>query len=309
MKAPSIASICGTVTAAANDALPNAERSLQWVDEVAALLPEESRFGWYKNVRPWLRMLPPDDEVAHLAYSMGYLALLTRTTPELIAAERVQFAALFHRLTEEITGSVKTTAVYHQKLNDRLMILPGEISQGLSPAALAAEIVDGVKEQFLRSGVSEAGRQLNEQGYQLRELVSTQNHVLAEFRQQLNDSRSHVTWVLNSVVSSADSAKKSIDLWNHEMRKVQWIYLGLVLLIGLLLGALLYWWALTPQEVSAQRHESPMQLQQLPAAIPERRPDMNRNDLTARWSERETKRVVRHAPGNKQAHLKEQEIR
>jgi len=35
-------------------------------------------------------MLPPDDEVAHLAYSMGYLALLTRTTPALVAAERVR---------------------------------------------------------------------------------------------------------------------------------------------------------------------------------------------------------------------------
>ena len=268
MKALPVTSIRGTVTTAATDVSPNAERSLQWVEEVAALLPEESRLGWYRNVRPWLRMLPPDDEVAHLAYSMGYLALLTRNTPELIAAERVQFAALFHRLTEEMTGSVEATAAYHQKLDDRLRILPEEIAQGLSPAALAAEIVNGVKEQFLRSGVSEAGRHLNEQGGRLRRLVSTQNHVLAEFRQQLNDSRSHAAWVLNSVVGSADSAKTSIDLWNHEMRKVQWIYLGLVLLIGLLLGALLYWWALTPQEVSAQRHESPVQLHELPAATP-----------------------------------------
>ena len=247
MKEPPVTSIRGTVTVA--DALPDAERSLQWVDEIAALLPAESRLGWYRNVRPWLRMLPPDDEVAHLAYSMGYLALLTRNTPELIAAERVQLAALFHSLTEEMIGSVKTTAAYHQKLNDRLKILPGEIAQGLSPAALAAEIVDGVKEQFLQSGVSEVGRQLNEQGNRLRQLVSTHNNVVAEFRQQLNDSRAHVTWILNSVVSSADSAKKSIDLWNHEMRRVQWIYLGLVLLIGVLLGAFFYWWIISPQGV------------------------------------------------------------
>jgi len=144
---------------------------------------------------------------------------------------------------------VKTTAAYHQELNDRLKILPGEIAQGLSPAALAAEIVDGVKDQFLHAGVSEAGKQLKEQGDRLRQVVSGQNHVLAELRQQLNDSRSHVTWVLNSVVSGADSAKKSIDLWNHEMRRVQWIYLGLVLLIGVLLGALFYWWIISPQEV------------------------------------------------------------
>ena len=75
--------------------------------------------------------------------------------------------------------------------------------------------MDGVKEQFQESGVSEAGRQLKEQGDRLRQVVSGQNHALAEFRQQMKDSQSHVTWVLNSVTSAADSAKKSIDLWDE----------------------------------------------------------------------------------------------
>ncbi len=106
------------------------------VDDVAALLPEESRLGWYKNVYArGCGCFPPDDEMSlHLAYSMGYLALLTRSTPALIAAERVQLADLFHRLTDEMTGSVKATAAYHQKLNDRLKILPGEYrALGLQP--------------------------------------------------------------------------------------------------------------------------------------------------------------------------------
>jgi hypothetical protein len=267
MKQPAVTPIrdTGAPTVAAIAPLDKADRELQWIDEVAALLPEESRLGWYRNVRPWLRMLPPDDEVAHLAYSMGYLALLTRSTPELIAGERAKVAALFRSLIEEMTAAAKTTAAYHQKLNDRLSSLPGEIAKGLSPAALATEIADGVKDQFLQSGVSEAGRQLKEQGDRLRQVVSGQNHALVEFRQQLNDSRTHVTWVLNSVVSTADSAKKSIDLWNHEMRRVQWIYLGLVLLIGVLLGVFFYWWVIsphgvpTPHQVSAaQQAETPV---------------------------------------------------
>jgi hypothetical protein len=67
---------------------PKSALDVQWVDEVASLLPEELRLGWYRNIRPWLRTLPPDDEVAHLAYSMGYPALLTRSAPVLVAAER-----------------------------------------------------------------------------------------------------------------------------------------------------------------------------------------------------------------------------
>ena len=123
MKQPTVTPIreTGAVTVPASGPLPNIERDLRWIDEVAALLPEESRLGWYRNVGPWLRMLPPDDEVAHLAYSMGYLALLTRVTPELIAAERAKLAALSRSLIEEMTAAAKTTAVYHQKLSDRLI--------------------------------------------------------------------------------------------------------------------------------------------------------------------------------------------
>jgi ElaB/YqjD/DUF883 family membrane-anchored ribosome-binding protein len=219
------------------------------VEEVAALLPEESRLGWYQNVRPWLRMLPPDDEVAHLAYSMGYLALLTRSTPALVAAERVKLSALLQRLTDEMTGAVKTTAQYHQKLTDRLDGLPAEIAQGLSPNALAAEIVTGVREQFLKCGVPEAGRLLREQGDSLRKLAAAHAHTLADLRQQLDDSRSRAKYVLDSVACSADVAKKSIDQWNSEMRQVQWIQMGWTLLTGLLLGALLYWWAVDPHDV------------------------------------------------------------
>jgi len=239
----------GTVPAATTEPEPDAARDLQWVEEVAALLPEESRLGWYQNVRPWLRMLPPDDEIAHLAYSMGYLALLTRSTPALVAAERAKLAALLQRLTDEMTGAVKTTAQYHQNLTERLNALPAEIARGLSPATLAAEIVTGVREQFLKSGVPEAGRLLKEQGDSLRKLATDQAHTLADMRQQLNDSRSRTKYVLDSVACSADAVKKSIDQWNSEMRKVQWIQMGWTLLTGLLLGALLYWWVLDPHEV------------------------------------------------------------
>ena len=143
MKQPTVTPIreTGVVTATASGLLPNVERDLQWIDEVAALLPEESRLGWYRNVRPWLRMLPPDDEVAHLAYSMGYLALLTRSTPLIVAEERAKLTDLLHRHRDDVIGAVKATADYHQKLNDRLKKLPSEIAQGLSPKALATEIV------------------------------------------------------------------------------------------------------------------------------------------------------------------------
>jgi hypothetical protein len=246
---------------------PNAAPDLTWVEEVASLLPEELRLGWYRNVRPWLRMLPPDDEIAHLAYSMGYLALLTRSTPALVAEERAKLTALFQRHGDEMTGAVKATADYLQELSDRLKKLPAEIAQGLSPKALATEIADGVREQFLQSGIPEAGRLLKEQGDRLGQVLAQQAYVIAELRQQLIESRSQATCALDRVVSGADAAKKSIDQWNHEMRQVQWLYLGSVLLAGVLLGALLYWWALDPQEFHSPLEASRNQQGQHAAAV------------------------------------------
>ncbi len=216
-------------------------------------------------------MLPPDDEVAHLAYSMGYLALLTRTTPALIAAERVRLTATLERLSSETAASVKSTADYHQRLNDRLSQLPGEIAQGIRPDALADQIVAAVREQFLNCGVPEVVRLLQGQVDSLRQLMTQHAVTLIDFRHQLNETRNRATAALNSVKASGEAARESIDLWNKEMRQVQWMCLGLVLLLGLLMGALFYWWMFDPQEV-AKTKQAATQQSQPSASVPEESP-------------------------------------
>jgi hypothetical protein len=84
--------------------------------------------------------------------------------------------------------------------------LPAEIAQGLCPNALAAEIVTGVREQFLKCGVPEAGKLLKEQGDSLRQLATDQAHTLADMRQQLNDSRSRAKYVLDSQQEVSESS-------------------------------------------------------------------------------------------------------
>ncbi len=246
---------------------PAANPDLKWVEDVAALLPEEERLGWYRNVRPWLRVLPPDDDVAHLAYSMGYLALLTRSTPALIASERAALTTALERLSRETSASVKTTAAYHQELNARLSRLPAEIADGLRPDALADRIVAQVRQQFLGSGIPEAGRLLREEGDRLRELAAEQIRTSSDLRQELIDSGNRARNAWDSALKAADRATKSIDHWNREMCKVQWISLGLTLLIGVLLGAFLYWSALNPPPPRLPQPETPIQQSQ-PSTIP-----------------------------------------
>ena len=196
----------GALAAATTGPAPNALRDLQWVDEIAALLPEDSRLGWYQNVRPWLRMLPPDDEIAHLAYSMGYLALLTRSTPAVMATERSKMGVMLNRLNDEMTGALKTTADYHEKLNNRLTALPAEIARGVNPTALAAKLVAEVREQFLKCGIPEAGRLLKELGEIFQKQAAAHAHKLMEVQEKLYACQHSVISVLDDVLSTADSA-------------------------------------------------------------------------------------------------------
>jgi hypothetical protein len=89
---------------------------------------------------------------------------------------------------------------------------------------------------------------------------------LIDFRQQLNESRSRATAALNSVKASGDAAKESIDLWSKEMRQVQWMCLGLVLLLGLLMGAPFYWWVVDPHEGATQKRATATQQSQAAAS-------------------------------------------
>jgi ElaB/YqjD/DUF883 family membrane-anchored ribosome-binding protein len=142
---------------------------------------------------------------------------------------------------------LKTTGEYHEKLNDRLTALPAEIAQGVNPTALAAQLVAGVREQFLKCGIAEATRLLREQGESFEKLAAAHAHKLMEVQEKLYACQNRVTSVLDDVASTADSAMKSINKWDREMRKVQWVQIGSAWSIGLFLGALMCWWVAAPQ--------------------------------------------------------------
>jgi hypothetical protein len=248
---------------------PQPAANLNWVDEVAALLPEESRLGWYQNVRPWLRMLPPDDEVAHLAYSMGYLALLTRSAPTLVAAERVKLSVLFQRVSEEVSASVKATAEYYQKLSDRITSLATEIARGINADALAEQIATSLREQFVKCGIPETAKLLREQADSLREVLRDQSRTLAACQYELVKTGKSVKGAMETVTDGADKAKASIEQWNREIRQVRWMPTGWALLTGLFVGFVLGWLTLAPRHQADSSHQTPAnpQTQQAPLAV------------------------------------------
>ena len=132
-----------------------------------------------------LRRLPADDEMLRIARAMGFLALVTRQTPAQIATEREKLAAMILDHSIKAMQSARQDAVaLHQQLEERLAQLPAEISEGISPAAIAAKLSESLRQQFVASGIPETAQALA--------VISKQTkQVAAEFdrsSKQLTDS-------------------------------------------------------------------------------------------------------------------------
>ena len=231
----------------------------EWVDKVGALLAEEERLSWYRDLSPWLRALPPQDEVARIAYAMGFLSLLIRRAPLVVAEERAKLTAVVERLSQETGAALKATAAYHHQLDVRLGKLPSEIATGLSPEALAATLIDDIRDQFSRSGIPAAGRLLREHGDQFGQLQTEQARMLARLQHQMQESAKDAGAALVRVREAAQAARNSIGHWDHEMRQVQWLNCGLILFLGIMMGMLLHWWAFDITDTAPQGSNASIQ--------------------------------------------------
>jgi hypothetical protein len=81
------------------------------------------------------------------------LTLLIREAPQAVAAQREQMAQLLEASIAAIRTAADAEHAYHQQLEDRLVKLPAQIAQGISPEAIARPITESVRQEFVRSGL------------------------------------------------------------------------------------------------------------------------------------------------------------
>ncbi|HLJ90769.1 MAG TPA: hypothetical protein VKZ53_28450 [Candidatus Angelobacter sp.] len=88
-------------------------------DSIANLLPKEQREAYYKHLA-YLRQLAPTDEILRVCEAMGFLALVTRETPDKIAVERAALTGILEHAVQAIQKTQETTAEFCRKVEARL---------------------------------------------------------------------------------------------------------------------------------------------------------------------------------------------
>jgi hypothetical protein len=178
-------------------------------DAIAKLLEPGQREYFYQRML-YFRHLRPEDELLRLVEAIGLLALLIREAPQAVAAQREQMAQLLETSIAAIRTAADAEHAYHQQLEDRLVKLPAQIAQGISPEAIARAITESVRQEFVRSGLPATAEALKAVSQQVTQATGHFQRAASELGACTGiavQAQTAITKMTTSVATATDTAQ------------------------------------------------------------------------------------------------------
>jgi hypothetical protein len=141
------------------------------IDRIANFLPVEARAGFYRELRH-CRSLPQNDEMLRIIRAMQYLVLIMVKLPEQMAVERERFEQSVSRcekLLGDVQGFVEQAT---RQIDQRLAQVSADIAKALNPPAVAAEINESLRQQFIKTTIPETADALAVNAAQIKKAAS-----------------------------------------------------------------------------------------------------------------------------------------
>jgi hypothetical protein len=233
--------------------IPRAEPDL--IDRIANALPEELRAEYYRELRH-CRSLPENDEMLRLLRAMQFLVLLIEQAPSRVAEERERIDKLLATAVDNISRMSTTTEAYQRALSQKLADLPADIADGISPAAVAGEIREILREEFMRSTIPKTADDLVLISDRMRkvsvEFATTSDRLCSTYGGAAEDARKAVG-SLNSEISqaTATAARYTREVGERCSKAYRWAFLMVAagsLVMGLALGMMFERWLVLPPD-------------------------------------------------------------
>jgi hypothetical protein len=216
------------------------------IDWIANFLPAEARAGFYRELRH-CRSLPQNDEMLRIIRAMQYLVLIMVKLPEQMAQERARFEQTVNRC-EKLLGNVhEFVEEGTRQIDQRLAQVSADIAKALNPPAVAAEINEGLRQQFIKTTIPETADALAVNAAQIKkatgEFVSatyTLNNAydgaVVEARRAIHDLES------TSSQAIAGNKRQAEELMTVVRQDYRWLLFALPALCILIGIGLSFWY-------------------------------------------------------------------
>ncbi len=114
----------------------------------------------YLEWMEYARHIPKTDEILRLLDVLELLTVLTRETPEAIAAEREALANILAENRDDLAQLQTATAAYKKEIEERLAKLPPELAKAIEPQKVAQQLATNLKQEFINTGMEEIRQRL-----------------------------------------------------------------------------------------------------------------------------------------------------
>jgi hypothetical protein len=210
------------------------------IDRIAKRLPDNVRADYYRLVRH-CRSLPQNDEVLLVLNAMQFLMLLIVEVPDRMAVEREKLERLFERMVQVLEKALRSLDAHQKQIDQQLAQLPEKIAEQINPEAIAARILESFQQQFERSTIPETA-----------ELMAATAQKMETAEAKFESTAKKIGDSCYGAVADArravDELRTEADGLPHRHWRLLYAFVGLALGIGLVLGALIYWWVATPAQ-------------------------------------------------------------
>ena len=141
------------------------------IDRIANFLPVEARAGFYRELRH-CRSLPQNDEMLRIIRAMQYLVLIMVKLPEKMALERERCEQIVSRSEGLLNDVREFVAEATERIDERLVQVSADIAKALNPPAVAAEINESLRQQFVKTTIPETADALAVNAAQIKKATS-----------------------------------------------------------------------------------------------------------------------------------------
>jgi len=141
------------------------------IDRIANFLPVEARAGFYRELRH-CRSLPQNDEMLRIIRAMQYLVLIMVKLPEQMALERERFEDTVSRCAELLGDVHEFVNEATKRIDLRLAQVSADIAKALNPPAVAAEINESLRQQFVKTTIPETADALAVNAAQIKKATN-----------------------------------------------------------------------------------------------------------------------------------------
>ena len=229
------------------------------IDRIADALPYEVRAEYYRELRH-CRSLPENDEMLRLLRAMQFLVLLIEQAPSRVAEERERIDQLLAAAIDNIGRMSAASEAYHADLQRKLMALPRDIAEGISPEAVAAKINENLRLEFMRYAIPQTAEALSAVSERMKQVCSefstNADNIGHAYRGAAEDARKAIA-SLGTEISLAEktAARFTSELAEKFSKAHRWSLVMLAtgsLVIGLGMGMTFERWLLSPAETAAE---------------------------------------------------------